>query len=80
VKCTFKIVTKGNEAWRRDATMGRTMDVTTNWLCLEEEGCRVVDEAKAALLTKQRSSVFWTEKLWVAVDGAAASKAVAIFI
>ena len=48
----------GTEAWRRDVTMGRMMDVTTNWLCLEEEGCRVVDEAKAALLTKQRSSVF----------------------
>ena len=42
----------------------------------------------AVLLTKRRrrcwrSSVvlsLWTEKLWVAVDGAAASKAVAIFI
>ena len=54
--------------------MGRTMDVTTNWLCLEEEGCCFVDKAKAAVLS------LWTEKLWVAVDGATASEAVAIFI
>ena len=56
-------ITMGTEAWRQDVTMGRRMDMTTNWLCLEEEGCRFVDEAKVALLTKRRSSVFVDRKV-----------------